>query len=263
MTRSPPAPNVNPSSVGVAQRVSVVHLLHTVAYGGIETLIINWLRHIDRREFDVTLVVFDNPGGGGSEQPFVNAATRAGLSVRTIGWSRLKPVRRSARQFRRILDEVRARIVHTHNTYADVVGWYATRRTPIKTIASLYVWSDLGWKRNVLQKIDQWVLKRFDLIVAQCEQTRRDTIDRGLPSPQTTVLAHGFESDPVRLTEAERRERRRASGIDDGQVVLVNVARLYPEKAHDHLLRCFRRIVDQRPHARLWILGTEIGRAHV
>lgn len=253
-TQSPPAAGDRPA--GSPRRLGVVHLLHTVAYGGIETVIINWIRHADRRRFDLTLVVFENPGGGGSEQPFIDMAERAGLAVRKICWGRLKPIRRSARQLRRILDEVHADVLHAHNTYADVVGWYATRNTPIKTVASLYVWSDFGWKRNVLQKIDEWVLKRFDLIATQCEQTRRDTISRGLPAHKTKVLINGFEPDPVRLTEAERQDRRRELGVENGQVVLAHTARLYPEKAHDHMLHCFRKIVGQRPQARLWIVGS-------
>ncbi len=238
------------------RRLSIVHLLHTVAYGGIETLLINWLLHMDRRHFDTTLVVFDQPGAGGSERPFVDAAQRAGLTVRKICWGQFKPVRRSARQLRGIFDEVHADVLHTHNTYANVVGWYAARGTRIKTLASLYVWSDFGWKRNVLQRIDEWVLRRFDLLAAQCEQTRSDTISRGLPADKTVVAISGLEPDPVCLTESERREKRRELGVDEGEVILVSVARLYPEKAHDRLLHCFREIVNRRPQTRLWIVGT-------
>jgi glycosyltransferase involved in cell wall biosynthesis len=240
----------------VPRRLSVVHLLHTVAYGGIETLVINWLRHLDQQQFQATLVVFGNPGAGGSERPFVDAAERAGLTVRKIDWGRLKPVRRSARQLRAVLGEVHADVLHTHNTYANVVGWYATRHTPIKTLASLYVWSDFGWKRNILQRIDAWVLRRFDLLAAQCEQTRHDTVNRGLPPDKTTVVISGLEPDPIHLTESQRRDKRRELGIGHREIILVNVARLYPEKAHDCLLRCFRDIVNHRPHARLWIVGT-------
>ena len=31
-----------------ARRISVMHLIHSMAYGGIETAVINWLRKIDR-----------------------------------------------------------------------------------------------------------------------------------------------------------------------------------------------------------------------
>ena len=50
-----------------------MHLIHSMAYGGIETAVINWLRKIDRARFDVSLVCFANPGE--TEGPFVKAAT--------------------------------------------------------------------------------------------------------------------------------------------------------------------------------------------
>jgi glycosyltransferase involved in cell wall biosynthesis len=35
----------------------------------------------------------------------------------------------------------------------------------------------------------------------------------------------------------------------------VNVSRCYPEKAQGFLLRCFARVRERRPEAKLWILG--------
>src|SRR5262249_26860786 len=53
----------------------------------------------------------------------------------------------------------------------------------------------------------------------------------------------------------ERRQKRRAMGIGDSEFLLVNAARLAPEKAQDQLLRSFRIVHDRHPHTRLWIGG--------
>jgi glycosyltransferase involved in cell wall biosynthesis len=42
-------------------------------------------------------------------------------------------------------------------------------------------------------------------------------------------------------------------------MLLLNVARLSPEKAHDQLLDSFRQILQRRPRARLWICGDSFG----
>lgn len=253
---SPSVPNAarTVSESLLKNRITVVHVLHTVAYGGVETIVINWLRALDSQRFDVHLVCFANPGG--TEVPFLEAARRAGLKVRTIRWSRRKPVFRATRELARILREVKANVVHTYNVYADVVGLLAARVTGAKAISTLFVWSDFGWKRNFLQHVDRWALQHFDLVTAQCEKTRQDTIGRGLPRERTKVLISGFDLPPVLPGPEERIRLRRAKGVEDEQIVLANIARLYPEKAQDLLLRSFATLRVKHPEARLWIFGT-------
>jgi glycosyltransferase involved in cell wall biosynthesis len=154
-------------------------------------------------------------------------------------------------------------ILHTHNCYADCVGVVAARLTPVKTITTLYVWADLGWKRNLIQRINQFVLRFFDEVTAHCEDTRQRSIERGIPPERLRTLISGFEGERVVLSPEERRRRRRELGTRDDDVVLVNIARLYPEKAQESLLRCFEIIHERCPAARLWIAGVGPLEAHL
>lgn len=131
-----------------ADKTSVFHLIHTMAYGGIETIVVNWFDHLDRDRFDLKLVCFANPGN--TERPFVDAARRRGIEVVKIPWGRRKPLFQATREFVRLVRQFDADIVHTHNVYADIVGWLAAKRTRAKTVASLYVWGEFGVKRNLL-----------------------------------------------------------------------------------------------------------------
>ena len=118
------------------------------------------------------------------------------------------------------------------------------------------MWSDFGWKRNLLQVVDGVVLRFYDLVTAQCQATLRDTIARGLDPRRCRVLISGFPPDETVLDDEERRDQRRSLGVEDGDVVLVNNARFYPEKAQDLLLRAVRLLQDDIPSVRLWLLGT-------
>lgn len=247
------APRPNEPAKPPNRRISVVHLLHTIEYGGIETVLINWLGKIDRERFDVHLVCFANPGG--TERPFIEAAGRAGIDAETVPWSRRKPVFKSARRLREILRRHGADILHTHNVYADLVGAWAARRDPARTLTTLYVWDDFGWKRNLLQRINRWVLRYFDVISAHCEDTLRKTREMGCADRDIKLLIAGFESNRVEMASEKRQRLRRRRGVEDDDVLLANIARLHPEKAQDSLLRSFRRVREACPNARLWILG--------
>ncbi len=233
--------------------IRAIHLLHSMDYGGVETIIINWLRTLRPERVKVSIVCFANPGG--TEQLFIDAAARAGFDVQTIPWSRRKPILKSAKALTKIVKEHRAQIVHTHNTYADLVGLVAARRMGIRTVSSLYVLSSFGWKRKTLEWISLRALRHFDCVTAQCEATRKDICAGGVNPQKVKVLHSGYEAAEKAPAVSERLKQRATHGVEPNHILMVNVARLYPEKAQATLLREFRSIHDTYPDARLWILG--------
>jgi glycosyltransferase involved in cell wall biosynthesis len=234
--------------------IRVAHLIHTMAYGGIETSLLNWLRTMDRSRFDVHLFCFANPGG--TETPFVEAAAALGFVAERIPWSRRKPLLRASRVMARHIRARRIDILHCHNTYAQLVTLVAGWMTGVKTITTFYVWGDFGWKRAVLQWADRLTAPLLDEVSAHCERTFADTVKRGIPASRMRLLTSGFEATPIDLSPEDRDRRRRELGADTGSVVLIYLARFWPEKAHDSLLRAFREILDREPRARLWLAGS-------
>lgn len=238
----------------VTRKLRVLHLIHTMAYGGVETAVLNWIRAIDRNQFEVHLACFANPGD--TERPFVEAAQRMGLPVAKIGWSRRKPVWRASGELAQLLRARQVDIVHAHNCYADVVTAIAARRVKVKTITTAYVWFDFqNWKRDLIQWIDARAMGWFDCVTAHCENTRMETFKRGIAAREVPTLICGFETHRVEVDAAARRIGRASKGAADADTVLINVARFYPEKAQEFLLDCFARIQAQRPDTQLWLAG--------
>jgi glycosyltransferase involved in cell wall biosynthesis len=224
-----------------------------MAYGGIETALLNWLRTMDQTRFAISLFCFANPSG--TEEPFIQAGAAAGFAVKTIPWSRRKPILRSARLLAEHLRSEKIEILHCHNTYADIVGLLGARLAGVKTVNTLYVWGRFGFVRNTLQWIDSKLLPYFDQVTAHCEKTLEGTIQRGYPATRLKLLTCGFDAKPVTMAEEERIERRTEMGATESNFVLIHVARFWPEKAHDFLLEAFRDVVKLRPQAQLWLLG--------
>lgn len=241
------------SEASTTEPVPVLHLIHSIAYGGVETALLNWLKTIDRTRYTPYLVCFSNPGH--TERPFIDAAARCGLQVDTIPWRRTKPVLQSARKLSAILQKKSIRILHTHNTYADLVGLVAAQRTKVRTITTLYVWSNFNWKRNLLQRFNRMLLRWFDLVSAHCEVTYEQTLAFGVSRDRLRLLVCGFEA-PIFEGSFDDRDRRRCElGAEPGDSVLINVARLYPEKEQTLLLHYFLQIRMDEPRAKLWIAG--------
>jgi glycosyltransferase involved in cell wall biosynthesis len=236
-----------------ARKIRVAHLLHTMAYGGPETIILNWVRALDPERFESYLVCFRNPGD--TQCPFVDAAQAAGLTVRYIPWARRKPLLRSARAMARIARELDIDIIHCYNTYADLVGVLVKWLTGKRIITTLWVWGALGWKRRILQWADRIALPFFDRVTAQSEDARRDTAGPGMRLENVYVLVSGYHADPMDLTPEDRARGRAELGAAPNDFLLIHVARFWPEKAHEVLLEAFQTIHSERPDTRLWLAG--------
>ncbi len=234
-------------------KIRVLHLIHTITFGGIETIILNWLRSLDENRFTNHLVCFANPGQ--TEKPFVEAALRHGFHVDLIGWHRRKPVFRAARELSALQKKYQAEVIHTHNTYAHLVALVAGYRKPVALVGSVYVWGDFGLRRNLLQKMDGWILRRFDRVTSQCEKTQARTLERGISPQNSLILESGIPVEPVTLAADRREALRKRYHTSKDDLVLLNVARLNAEKGQDFLLDCFLTIAKRHPHARLWIAG--------
>lgn len=253
MSRTATAPVSGARSSQAARPVRVLHLLHTVAHGGVETAILNWTKAHDPARFDVRLAAFRNPGG--TEEAFLRSARADGFDVAMFPWNRWKPVLRAGWLVARYCREQGIDILHCHNTYANLTGLVAARLAPVKTITTMYVWGDLGWKRNALQKIDAAILPFFDQVSAHCEDAFQGTVERGIPADQLRLLICGYPVRRADLPDHERREFRSSLGASDGVPVLLYLARFWPEKAHDNLLDAMEILLRERPDVQLWLPG--------
>ena len=233
-------------------KTNVAHLLHTVVYGGVETVILNWICRMNQNRFNVHLICLANPDG--SEEPFVRAAHARGLTVSKIPWSKRKPIFKAAFMLRRFIEKHDIDILHTHNVNADAVGLMVRFLTPVKIITTVYVWAKFELKRNILQIINKVVIQFFDMVTPHCNDTYRKTA-KFIHKRKLRLLICGFELHIPKISEAERVRKRLSYGIRENQILLANIARFYPEKAQDFLLYCFKEIVSIFPNTRLWILG--------
>jgi glycosyltransferase involved in cell wall biosynthesis len=235
------------------RRIVVAHLLHTIAYGGPETIILNWLGAQDRSKFDIHLLCFTDPKG--SETPFVVAAKKANLPVVLIPWNRSKPVLRSSRQLASYLRENKVDILHCYNTYAELVGVVAKRSYGVRLVTTKWMWGKLDWKRAVLQQLERLMLSQFDRVTAQSEFAAKLTDGRGMKGRPVEVLMSGLKQPLYPYGPEERDQARAVWSAGPENFVFLHLARFWPEKAHDVLVKSFRQVIDQEPRCRLWLAG--------
>ncbi len=255
-TQSAPLRQLEPASAGPApkRKIRALHLIYSPGYGGIETFVLNWAKNFDPNTVEVYVAYFANDRN--RELPFLEAAKSYGITPLPVRWGRFKPFIKAARDVMKIVRQHGIDVVHTHAYYGDAVGALAGKMGNFKTVATIYVWTKhYEFHRQIMQFMD-WIACQFiDEVTGTCKDTAKRTHVFGKRPESIPVLLPGYPDNHQRISAADRKEMREAAGIREGEILLVNVARLAPEKAQDQLIQSFSIIHKKHPQTKLWISG--------
>jgi glycosyltransferase involved in cell wall biosynthesis len=100
----------------------------------------------------------------------------------------------SVRALRVMLQRERVDILHTHGFKSDVLGYLATRGTPVKLISTQHGWSaEEGLRIRVYESIGRAFLRAFDRVCPLSPALRDDLIARGFPHDKVKLIVNGVD----------------------------------------------------------------------
>ena len=170
---------------------------------------------------------------------------------------------RAWRTLRDLLRRERFDIVQSHHEKADLLNALLPHQTGSRRISNR---RDMGFKKSrKLKQAFRWLNHRFDAVVAPsldilANLAGQESLDRR----RTLWIPNGVDASAFRPATADERIRaRRALGLDGNELVLGCVARMVPVKCHDDLVTAFAILNQQRPDARLLLIGNGPLRADI
>ena len=233
--------------------VDVVHVIDSLAAsGGAENRLVDEVvaladRHPGTRQAVVRLYARD------ALQPRLEAA---GVPVVALGLDARRAARTwplAARRLRAVLRERRPDVVHTALASANLVGQLAAAPLGIPVVSSFNrtgdpaLQPDAGWRGRVMQAVGRAAARRGDVWWRAVSAHARDA---RVPADRVTVIPRG-----VALADLPGPADRSAFGFPDEGPIVVNVARLVPEKAQHLLVEAFAAARADLPGARLAVVG--------
>lgn len=216
----------------------VIHLVTSLAAGGLERMVLELARvRIEREPDSTSIVALDAPGAW---------ASKALCPVECVNAHRSRfPWDAAAVSALRGLTGVRARqgrvVVHAHNMAAWQYAALAARRTGTPVVYTQHGLNphNAGWFDRVRGR---FLARRTGYLVAVSDGVRDAMAGRyGVVEEAIAVVPNGV--DVVRFKEMpECRKSRRSLGIPEEAVVIGSVGRLSHEKGHDRLIRALASV---------------------
>lgn len=236
----------------MSEPIRVLHIFKTLSPGGIETLVMNIYRALDRN-----LIQFDFALTGG-EKTFYDDEVE-NLGGRIFYFDTSKSLMKNLTQ---ILDqEGPFAALHSHvYFYSGAVLQNAHRHGIPVRIAHAHNTS-FGQVYTVKRRAYEWLMRKLILKHAThlfgCSSAACEFVfGRGImDDPRCRVVHNGFDVEAYRFDPEKRAVVRKMYGIRDDQLVVGHVGRFEEQKNHRQLVEQFAAILKREPEAMLLMVG--------
>jgi glycosyltransferase involved in cell wall biosynthesis len=230
--------------------VPIGFLASTLVTGGAERVLQHLILHLDRRYFTPHLFTLRQPGpiGESLAESGIALAANLGPGRPPVPWAPVVLARRLRRAGIRLL----YCLDHTNGVVVGVLAARLIGRLPIL----MPVHTTGQWGRASIPRPMRLVMGDITRLLAIAEAQKQYLIEtEGIPAEKISVIRNGIPPlDPDALPTKET--ARRALGIDPGDgPVIVILAMLRPEKAHENFLAAAVRVLKRLPRALYLIVG--------
>lgn len=248
----------------------IVHLIEALGSGGAERLLYTNLKRFDRSRFHSEVVtVFSNA------THWKGPIQALGVEVTSLDCQSLRDLPKGVQRMRRLLQNNRPDLIHTHLWAANVIGRVAGRLSRIPVVSSIHnpdhepdAWDDGAavnpLKRRLARLMDRWTAGfGCERLVAVSEYVRRSAHQRlGFPLDRIDLLYNPIDVDQFQATAPRKRQEviqtLRELGLREGSIILLNVARVSPQKGLLYAIRALPAVREKYPEVHLVSVGATV-----
>jgi len=227
-------------------RFKVLHLLTSLAPGGAETNLLALLRHFDHERFEHAIGF---GGGGALEAEFARTGVPLlRLWPRPLSASLLLALPKMVQRIEAYAPD----LIHAHLDLPSLLGLAAKYRLGCRLVLHFHGFGIIPQKELPGRGMKYWfwgllyrTFRHCDRAIAICSYQIPFLHKLGMPAEKVVLIPNGITLEDTPKTTSQKR---------DGYQ-FVNVARFFPQKDHDLLVRAFHRVSRELPQARLALVG--------
>jgi glycosyltransferase involved in cell wall biosynthesis len=221
----------------------IAYIATPIEFGGAEKVSLNFLRNVDRDQFQVCPILFIRPWE--KKNVFLQEMNKKNYRVHQVPVA-TKPRNEGRDHFRLIrcfkiiffiLVKGRFNLVHTHGYFADIITIPIANllRIPIISTCHGFIANDRKLKRYNL--IDRIVLRFSDKIIAVSKEIKNELLKSGIKESHIKVVLNAVQTDIDNNVLAQDRDKKRQLlNINEKDFVLGYIGRLSKEKGIQYLI---------------------------
>ncbi len=232
----------------MGEPIRVAHVVGKMVGGGLEAVVMNYYRHIDRSRVQFDLLV-------DSDSTLVPRDEVEFLGGRVIEVPPYQDIVASQRELLRLFRREHWPIVHSHMNALSVFPLHAACKAGVPVrIAHSHSTSGGGeYIRNAMKAVLKTQANLYPTHRFACSRHAGEWLFG--KNADFEVVYNAIELDRFRFDSEARREARRVLGIPDSRFVIGNVGRFMPQKNQAFLVEAFGLACSERVDVALVLVG--------
>lgn len=225
-------------------------ILHIGLYdqiGGIETFVMNYYRHIDRKKIQFDFIDMHNGIA------FNDEIKELGGKIYNVPTA--KHPLQQYREIKQIIHDHHYDLVHVHMlSAANIIPVLAAKSAEAKIIVHSHnSGTPRGLLRKILHKVNQRkIIRKADTLWACSKQAGKWFFG---DKAKFTVIPNAIDADKFKFDPQSRKTIRKKLNISKDAIVIGHVGRFEEQKNHTFLIDVFKEVHDKEPRAILLLIG--------
>lgn len=232
--------------------IRVAHIIGKWLGGGVEAVVMNYYRHIDRTKIQFDFLCDEDS----TNIPYEEIEQLGG---RVILIPPYQKVFKYQKELIRIFKENNYKIVHSHINTLSVFPLRAAKKAGVKVrIAHSHSTTNKKeWKKNLLKQ----VLRPFSKVYATdymcCSELAGRWLfgDKAYDSKKVYLLNNAIDLDKFKYNESLRKKKRKELNIKDDTLVIGHIGRFIAQKNHAQLIDIFNEYHKNNNNSVLILIG--------
>jgi len=225
--------------------MNILFLTTHLNTGGITSYLLTLTKELIRQGHRVYLAT-----SGGNQQDDFTFAGAEHLFVDIKTKSELNPKLYFAiEKIKRYMAQKNIHIIHAHTRVTQVMGWFLEKTTACPFVTTCHGFFRPHWGRRVFPCWGEAAIAISQPVKEHLEK------DFKVGPEKIHLIMSGLDLSKFSVSREDyRKERRRLMGLDGYQLIGI-IARLSDVKGHDILIRAMPKIIRQKMHTKLLIVG--------
>lgn len=247
----------------------VAHLITRMIVGGAqENTLFNCRDLIELHGDDVLLITGPAIGPEGDLLQQGRAGGQAEVPVHEIDSLQraIDPRRDYASYFaiKRALQRFQPDVVHTHSAKAGILGriaaWNLGIPAILHTVHGAPFHAYQPWStRTLYRACEKYAAARCHAMISVADAMTDQLVAAGVaPREKFTTISSGMDVDPFLHADEHRQQVRNELGINDSDIVVGKIARLFELKGHDDVIAAATPVIAANPRVKFLFVGDGI-----
>lgn len=219
--------------------IRIAHIVGKWLGGGVEAVIMNYYRHIDRSKIQFDFICDSDS----TNIPYEEIEKLGGKVIIVPPYQK---VFKYIKELIKIFKENNYKIVHSHINTLSVFPLYAAKKAgvSVRIAHSHSTTNKKEWKKNLMKLVLRPFSKVFATDYFACSELAGRWLfgDKTFDEGKVYVLNNAIDLDKFKYDEKIRKSKRKELGIKDNEIVIGHIGRFVEQKNHRGLIDIFNEI---------------------